>query len=333
MKYELEAIREDFKYRVEPISGTEQVRVTGLDDVNKSIFKIEKLGFIDKEYNKLTSSNNEVIQILEKEVILGKVNFDYYRKIADIIKLKLEGVIDAISIAIKNQEENSISIKLPPFTDLKSVGGFIEDIDKIFKGVLPDKKTSEIKLSTFDTGSNWIEVVVNNAESVVIIGEFIKVTVGLVKSIMSTRGTMKQLEYSMAIENEAKQVVLQTMKNLEAEQAKISAEKFIESGTINKEDLTNLNEYKTKLSKQILIMADYLIKGAEVRPALNAPEEQKEEFPKDEEYILLQESVNQLLLESPKEQNVEVEQEVDTVLEQELGDVEEIDIEIERKRD
>ena len=301
----LENIKGNLDLKIEYINNNENVKLQGISKVNQYIFKLKEFGFIDKEYEKLIENHREVIHFLENEIILKKNSYNAYNSILQSIVLKLDAVIDAVSMTIKNQEKNSISIKLPPFTDLKSVGNFIEDVDKIFKSVLPDKKPSEIKLSTFDTGSNWIEIVVNSAESVVIIGEFIKITTELAKSIMSFRGTTKKLECSTTVEDEAKQIVLQSMKNLEVEQSKISVEKFLENGTLNKEDLTNINEYRNELSKQILIMADYLIKGAEVKPALNAPKEQKEEFPKNEEYILLQESANQLLLESPKEQAVE----------------------------
>ena len=157
-----------------------------------------------------------------------------------------------------------------PFTDLKSVANFIEDIEKIFKGVLPDKKQGELKLSTFDTGSNWIEVVVTYAESVVIIGEFVKITTELARNILELRRTTEKLESTNSIEDKAKQIVLDSMRKLEVEQSKISASKLLESGIINTEDLSNINEYQNGLSMHILTMADYLIKGAEIKPALNA---------------------------------------------------------------
>lgn len=300
MKYELEEIKKGFKFEYQAVEGG-KFRVIGVTKLNSLIIKINKFGFIDNEYKEFITNFKNIVTLFDNEVILNSIKYEQYEELLKTINLKVTAVITAISLAIDNQDENSISIKLPPFTDLKSVANFIEDIEKIFKGVLPDKKQGELKLSTFDTGSNWIEVVVTYAESVVIIGEFVKVTTELAKNILALRSTTEKLESTNSIDDEARQIVLDSMRKLEVEQSKISASKLLESGVINTEDLSNINEYQNGLSMQILTMADYLIKGAEVKPALNAPEEQKEEFPSNEEYKLLQESANQLLLNSPSE--------------------------------
>ncbi|MFJ7731543.1 hypothetical protein ACIQXF_06560, partial [Lysinibacillus sp. NPDC097231] len=300
MKYELEEIKKGFKFEYQAVEGG-KFRVIGITKLNSLIVKINKFGFIDNEYKEFITNFKNIVTLFDNEVILNSIKYEQYEELLSTINLKVTAVITAISLAIDNQDENSISIKLPPFTDLKSVANFIEDIEKIFKGVLPDKKQGELKLSTFDTGSNWIEVVMTYAESVVIIGEFVKITTELAKNILALRSTTEKLESTNSIDDEARQIVLDSMRKLEVEQSKISASKLLESGVINTEDLSNINEYQNGLSMQILTMADYLIKGAEVKPALNAPEEQKEEFPSNEEYKLLQESANQLLLNSPSE--------------------------------
>lgn len=286
-------------YEIDVVSysnGT--TKVTSPKKINEAINNIAKFNFIDDEI-KYLKENIDALYFNREEVIT--VNSESARKYADVIakiETKTLTVIRAISVAIKDQEENMISIKLPPYMDLKRVAKFITDVENMVKTVLPSDKPSKVVLNNFDTGSNWIEIAMSTMENVVLIGDFINVTSEFVKMfLLDNLKTRKEIENSTTIEEKAKEIMLKGMESLVDEKAKLCVMELLQNGTINVDDIPKIEEYKSGLQVQIVKTANYLIDGAEYRPALNAPKEIVEQFPSVEEFKKIQSEAPSIFIE------------------------------------
>lgn len=302
MEVELTEIFDTFSWSIADVPNTSTSRVTSPKSINKAINKIKKYGFIDNELDKLKKSYLVIYENRDDTITVQKHIAEGYRRILEAIVSKVSAVLDAISYSLEEQKENMISVKLPPYTDLKKVSRFINDIDNFVRTVLPPNQQTEIKLNNFDTGSNWIELVLSTSRDIIIIGEFIKYTTIFSKKYLSgSIKNEKEIEQSDVLKDEVRSVMLQGLKDLREQNAKLCVTDLLQNGKIDVTEIGELQEYKNGLVIQMLKMGSYIVEGAEVRPALNAPEEVKEEFPQVEEYKQIQSSVTQLLIEHLKE--------------------------------
>lgn len=308
MKERLIELNNSYEIEVKPVSNTTTSRIISPLEINNAITEIANFGFIDNEVEELNEKYEYIFSNRDVEITISTNSANGYLKLINNIDLKVSAVISAISYALEEQKDNLISVKLPPYADLKKVAKFIHDTDNVIRTVLPPNKQSEIKLNNFDTGSNWFEFFLNEPEQVLIIAEFIKHTAIFAKNhLVSNLSTRRDIEKS-DLTDEVKKVMLQGMKDMREQNAKLCVAELLESGKIDTSEISSIEEYKNGLSVQMLRMGEYITEGAEIRPALNAPPEVKAEFPNVEEYKQLQRSVTQLLIETSIDSENEVEE-------------------------
>lgn len=298
MVEDLRELHHSYILEVIQMPQVELMKVTDLSDVNTAINKIKKYGFIDKEMEELQKSYSNLYLSLEKEAIANTEFAIGYEKIIRTIEFKTAAVIEAFSVSIEEQKENMISIKLPPYEDLKKVSRFISDVENMIKSVIPSNKPTSIKLNNFDTGSNWIEIVLGKMEDVLLIAEFITLCAAFTKTYGFTYfKTKKEIEQTSAIDDELKQVMLKGLEQIIEEKSQLSIKELLETGLINVDDISTIEEYKNGLNVQFIKTATYIAEGAEYRPALNAPQGIQEQFPKDEDYKKIQNDLPNLFIE------------------------------------
>jgi hypothetical protein len=215
----------------------------------------------------------------------------------DVIKIKVSAVIIAISEALPVQNENSLSIKLPDYIELTNVSTFIKGINTILNQTLVDHYRTTIKLQNFDSGSNWIEIVLNNPEAIVYFGYIYKAATELLRTEYIKWREMEHYIKMLAIDEQTKTTVLEGLKNEFNAKAKLNAKILMEKGNISPEQ----HEYHTNLTSNITQLTEYLSKGAEVHTALNAPEETQEVYPNVQDTQKLIEGAVKLLTSSKEE--------------------------------
>ncbi|MED4206582.1 hypothetical protein [Neobacillus mesonae] len=276
----------------ENVSGEYEIKQ--FPDLYMDLRELTKFNFLLAEKQRLEQTT--VFHNKNRKVIVDGTTLNEFRNIVNDIQIKVNTVIAAIEEAIPEQDDNSVSIKLPGYVDLTKISTFIKDINTILNQSLVGKYQGTVKLQNFDTGSNWIEVVLSNQDAVVYFGQIVMVATELLRveflKWKQTEHTIKALE----IDIEAKKVVLEGLKNEFKAKADLHAKMLAEGADIKDGQI----EYQTQLSKSIVDLTEYLAVGAEVHTALNAPPEVQQSFPNVEDtQALLENSI--LLLTSGSE--------------------------------
>lgn len=310
LKYQLELSIEKLIVDSSSPNGDNYYYIYNISELNETISKLKQFGYFQSEINTLENKFTSVFYLRDDKAVLFHDKYNKYVSLINSIREKTEIVILALNNAIDNQKENIVSVKLPPYTDLSNVSKFISDIEKILRLIMPPKKPTDIKLATFDVGTNWIDVILSTMEHVQIVADFVNTMVEFVQvTILGSARTMQELkkysnesekELILALEKRVKHGKIEEYVNMLIEENLISVEGMNENEVL---------EYKSSLIKAFELYEPYVVDGAEIRPALNAPETVKESFPKEEDIKRLQHTRDQLLIDqSPDNDDNEVSQ-------------------------
>lgn len=300
----------NLKVEHKALNNNNQIEITQYPQLHLKLNELMKFKFLASEKDKL--ENTVIYHNKNSRIIVDSNTLNEFSNIVNGIRNKVSTVIEAIDEAIPEQDENSLSIKLPEYVDLTNISSFIKDINTILNQSLVDKYQGTIKLQNFDTGTNWIEVVISNADAIVYFGYIYKAATEIFRKEYLK---WKQVEHSikmLQIEEQAKQAVLKGLEDELNAKAKLNAKMLMEKAEIT----ANQHEYHTNLTKSIIKLAKYLSEGAEVHAALNAPEPVQEVFPDVQETKKLVENSIKLLT-GDTEEGTEANNEEDDSSEQE----------------
>jgi len=280
--------------------GGAKYEITNFQDLYVAIRNIEQLAFIEEDIAHLDKMTS-IFHDKSAKVIIDGTGLKNLNEIIKVIKLKVDTVIMAIDVALPEQNPNSVSIKLPSYTDLSMVSDFIKEIDTILNLTLVDQYKGNVKLQNFDTGSNWIEIILQNKDAVIFLGAIVGCTI---KFMQSSYLQWKQTEHTINALNtneEAKQLILKSLGDTVNFQAQSHASALMKDFNIE----SSHQEYHTELSYSIQKLAELMSHGTQIHTALNAPEETKEAFPDAKTALLLIENATKLLTDGTTVDNKE----------------------------
>lgn len=308
MKDKLEKLIENLSLEVEELDGKERVRITDSHFLSDGILEISKFGFIDSEFNTIKEKFDVLLLNKDEQIIVHNSYYNNYKNVINRIKDKVSTVIKALENTVSEQEETTISVKLPPYTELKEISTFISDMEKILQLILPPNNPSNIKLKSFDVGSNWLDIILSTMEHVQVVADFVNSMVELVQvTILGSAKTIQELRKISS--NEEEEIIQELEKRMKRRKIEEHVERLISEKLIRTEGMSQeaIEEYKSSLIKAFEMYEPYVVDGAEIQPALNAPEKIEESFPKEEKMKELQNIRNQLLIEhdSKNDQNEE----------------------------
>lgn len=185
--------------------------------------------------------------------------------------------------------EFSISIKMPDEYNLEKIGKYFNDLQRTVYPLLIDKRIAgDFILENFDTGSKWIDVNLKSVKAFGIIIALLSGAIELANQIQDFR--LKELEIqekkeklekkiekedNLKEEIEHYEIYLKIEKKLNEEKSLRKAEEIYEKcflASSSKED--NDDELKLKINLALRTLADYVIDGSYIRPAI----EYKENF-------------------------------------------------------
>lgn len=299
IKYKLEKLVEELYLETEHIHSQDRVKITDISISNNSILEISKFGFIDEEFNTLKEKYEILFLSRDKQIVVSNNSYSSYITLVGRIKDKVLTVIKALENAVSEQKKNTISVKLPPYTDLMEVSTFISDMKVILQLVMPPNKPSDIKLESFDVGSNWIDIVLSTMENVQVVADFVNSLVEFVQvTILGSVKTIQELR-KFSSGDEEEEVIQQLEKRMKHGKIEEHVNNLISENVINTEGMSEseISEYRTSLIKAFELYEPYAVDGAEIQPALNAPKEIEESFPKEEKMKELQNIREQFLIE------------------------------------
>lgn len=255
-------------------TDSNQLRLDNVFNIRNSVERISGTGAFDseigqiKEFETLLFSNTD-------SIILPKPEANELSN--TIIRLvNRMGVFNSVAKQIlPEQNENSLSIRLPDTPRLAELSDIFSKLDKIFNQLLVNEKIQgEATLQNFDTGSEWIEILFNSVKAVFIIST-LAYTVILVKREEIKNQELLEVVRNRRITNDlierlSQEILAQSNKLINAKMSE-----FIQEVGIDKKD----NEYLERYKHCVSILTELIDKGLKFFPSTKSPNDIKSVLP------------------------------------------------------
>ncbi len=272
IKNELKRLIEKFNWKVEVIPNNQSyTKFSNLISIRQTINEIQELNIFEyfvmtlKTSAIFTSSANEMsIQQGEANVIISNLNS---------LKTLSENFLNTLTKTLPEEDPDSINIKLPQVNDFDELSNASKQFHIALTQVIFNKEINgETKIVSVENGSIWFNVFVG-LSAVTVIASLAWSAAVIYKKIQEGR-LLEQQVRSLKVKNESLDDILvaqkaETQLMIEAEADHINSEYFKENAAENIERIKN----------SITILADLIGKGAEIHPALQAPENVSNLFP------------------------------------------------------
>jgi hypothetical protein len=186
-----------------------------------------------------------------------------------------QALLKVLNVMLTAQEENTVSILLPNPSNFRSVIEFLDEFEKAISQVIVNKTIQgNLKIKSWESGSFWVEVFLG-AQAAVFLVAGIAWSAAVISKKNAEAALIEQHVRSLEIKNESLSDIL--------EKQKIATSLLLENETkqllvkhFNKESDPEMTE---RLKYAIKTFAELIQKGAEIHPALNAPEQVSNLFP------------------------------------------------------
>jgi hypothetical protein len=219
--------------------------------------------------------NSFLFQTTSNEVIYeGGDNYDLYSAAKELIII-LKGLRELVTELIPPQDPQIVSIKLPEERDF---AGVIKDLNAIntaiSQNVLNDKISGVVVVKSWQPGSLWIDLYLGSPAAVGLVGG-IAWAAAVVRKKWHEGSVMGNIADSMKIKNEMLEILKKGVEDhvklvVESEAKNLLNHNFAEDENPDQVE---------RLKHGIKTFADLIQRGAEVHPALQAPEDVKNLFP------------------------------------------------------
>ena len=273
----------NFEFHQVNINNNSYQQVTNIPTIIFAIQQMKDFNFIKPDIDKLYKLPN-VYQTKASPINLIQVEFDEFFVAITNIKNKCIAVQEAINQTIKPQDESSISIKFPPIDTISELTEYLKTLDVAFSRAItiedfPDKK---INVQSFETGSFWIDLKVGE--------HVLNFFANLIKSAINIRNEMyrgdilkeqaKRMKTLNKLDDKMYEIFEKQADSMISELSSKEAEKLINHTNIG----INNAGYTSDLSYSIKSFAEFIYKGGEIYPSLNAPSKIIKEFPPASEF-------------------------------------------------
>jgi hypothetical protein len=260
---------------------------SGIQNTKKALHGLEEIDIFKDAIQQLKDS-----ALYQTHTDKLKVAIEEFRKISETFDEVAYGCYYLKKVLDKSLSEispNSISIKLPRIVDFDDMSKILLDLNKAITIPVVDKKINgKIKIEYVESGSIWLIVALGTP-----------LAVGLIGSICWSSAVInKKRQEAKMFEEHVKTLELnnQNQKNLiDAQQKQLSLLLNAEASNIVNEYYKEINnEQIERLKLSIETLGRLILKGAEVHPALNSPEEVRNLFPDFKKLNLIESKIKSI---------------------------------------
>jgi hypothetical protein len=271
IKQQLQAILTRFEWKIEPIQSSSTTTLHGLIDLRRVLNELESLELFSTITVKLknsvifTSANDRMnVQNGEAQNINNELTF---------LKTLIQNFLNILLRTIPEENSNSINIKLPEVSDFDDLSKVSREIHlALTQVILNDEINGETKIVSVENGSIWFNVFVG-ITALPVVASLAWSAAVIYKKIQEGK-LLEQQVRGLKVKNDSLEDILKAQRAetelmIQAEAEHINSEHFKENAPENIERIKN----------SISTLADLIGKGAEIHPALVAPENVSNLFP------------------------------------------------------
>jgi len=285
IKANLHKISDQFKWTYN-MDSTGYGNLSNLIEIRNMLNSLWDLNLFSEVVNKLrssavfTSSENS-LRIVGKEAVM--IDSDL-----NLLKSLITNFLTVLIETVPEESIDSINIKLPPVNDFDELSKVSRDIHlAISQVIFNDEINGQTKIVSVENGSIWLNVLVG-ATAVSVIASLVWSGAVIYKKILEGKLLEQQIR-GLKVKNDSLEDILK------AQKAETDLLIIAESEHVNSEFFTeNKPENIEKIKNSITIFAELISKGAEIQPALVAPENVSNLFPDPTNLIGLESKIKRL---------------------------------------
>lgn len=200
-----------------------------------------------------------------------------YNVYADAMKIinKASLLLDLSNEIYPPLSENTISIKLPETSDMRALYHYIKSFEQAFSILLTDDAiNSTISIENWEHGSFWINLYAGSALAIGVISGTVWASAVIANKYQEVK-IHEQYVRSLNIKNESLEDLLQAQKELTDDLINMETRAIIDKHLGGSTDQEKFERVKLAIKT----IAELINQGAEINPALDAPENVQNLFP------------------------------------------------------
>jgi len=257
------------------ISGDNQnFKLINIFETVSALKSIEPAGIFTKQFKTIKTFESFYISSSDETTVPRNVAQQAIKAVKD---LKQDLIVFKIGISevLPDQSEFSISIKLPKSINLKDVSEAIDKLDKILSQSLLNKFVAgKVSVQNFDTGSEWVEILLNSGKAVSVVASIVYAAIYLKREDIKNKELLEVVR-NRRITNDMLENLGNQLKDKLDEQLK---EQILlitkEAGAPIKD-----KEYQERIKHCIKETSELIDKGLKFFPASKSPNELISKFP------------------------------------------------------
>lgn len=268
------------------INNTTLYEITNLKEIRNIISTLDSMNLFESITNKLldsaiftTSNDSARVQSAENTIIVTQLN---------LLKNLIENFSEVLKSTVPEETVDSINIKLPSINDFDELSKVSRDIHiGLTQVIFNDEIEGQTRIISVENGSIWLNVLVGTT-AVTVIASLVWSAAVIYKKIQEGKLLEEQVR-GLKVKNESLEDILK------AQKAETSLMIQSEAEHVNSEHFKiNAPENIEKIKNSITIFAELIGKGAEIHPALVAPESVSNLFPDPTKLIGLESKIKRL---------------------------------------
>lgn len=252
-------------------------RFTNVKSFKKGVELASLTGVFEKEISAIKSHSvyESTLDVIITNAVDGKALKDRAVEMSKSVELLLRSLKNLV-LDDATSEENVVYVKLPNTTNLADLSKDIRIFNKILSNTIINEKIGgQVTLENVEPGSVWLKIKVGSFLAVSVVGSLAWASAVIYKKYQEGQ-VIEEIVNQQKLDNEHKKNLIEASKTLtnlmiEAEAINIY-NTYYENGQIDQEQIERI-----KLS--IKMLSEEIKKGAEINPALTAPEEVTNLFP------------------------------------------------------
>ncbi len=254
-------------------ANTAYITLHNAEGLKLAVEDIKELGLFPNEVNQLSTSalysaNGANIKIATQ--LGGQVNV-----FAQALKDQVVGLQAVLEMIIEEESPNSINVKLPPVNDFKDLAVYSNTLHTALTQVLfLPGVNGNLHIESVENGSIWLNVLLEGEHALKAIGELVFSAAIIYKEIMRGRKISEEIKALKHVKKDT----IEDIDNVQKESLKGVTQS--EADSIGSRLLTDADpDSISRIKESLKLLAELLSEGAEIRPALNASNETKTQFP------------------------------------------------------
>lgn len=262
----------------------------GFQKVITAVNNLKELDFLENEINDLSQLENIYYdKSISDRIRVDKGSYSSFVNLINVIKNKCTATLEAFDQAIPNQEQYSISVRLPDYKNLDQLSKFFSKLNtSLEQAIVNEKINGKISIQNFDSGSLWVELILGGHFALQFVGALAR-TAAVVRNQTFQLSILEQQARTLEIKND-------TLEDLQKGLSK-SINALVETETknlLNQEGIDCDPEYLEKMKYSVKTLAELINEGTEIHPSYLAEPEYTKDFPDYKKLDLIESTIKQI---------------------------------------